>query len=87
MKNSLVSKLSVFGFALLIGAFLAGTAFVYIQKSSFYAIAMGVFFVSALIVYESAIFRVKNEDEDSARFSFISDLTQPKRLAKRLHNR
>jgi len=59
MKNSLVSKLSVFGFAVLIGAFLAGTAFVYIQKSSFYAIAMGIFFVLALIVYESAIFQVK----------------------------
>ena len=59
MKNSLVSKLSIFGFALLLGAFATGIAFVYIQKSSYYAIAHGIFFVLALIVYESAIFLVK----------------------------
>jgi len=60
MKNTLVSKLSIFGLALLIGAFTTGTAFVYLQKNSFYAIAMGVFFVLALIVYESMVFIVKN---------------------------
>jgi len=59
MKNSLVSKLSIFGFTLLVGAFATGIAFVYIQKSSYYAIAMGGFFVLALIVYESAIFLLK----------------------------
>jgi FtsH-binding integral membrane protein len=58
-KNSLASKLSMFGFALLLGAFATGIALVYIQKSSYYAIAHGVFFVLALIVYESAIFLVK----------------------------
>ena len=59
MKNSLASRLSIFGFALLVGAFATGVAFVYIQESSYYAIAMGIFFVLALIVYESAIFQVK----------------------------
>jgi len=59
MKNSLGSKLSILGFALLIGAFATGAAFVYLAKTSFYAIAMGVFFVFALIAYESAIFLVK----------------------------
>ena len=59
MKNSLASKLSAFGLALLIGAFVTGIVFVYIQKSSYYAIAHGILFVLALIVYESAIFLVK----------------------------
>jgi len=59
LKSSLVSKLSVSGFLLLVGAFVSGTAYVYLQKSNFYAIAMGTFFISALIVYVSSIFLIK----------------------------
>ena len=59
MKSPLLSKLSVGGFLLLIGAFASGVAFVYVQKSNFYVIAMGAFFISALIVYMSSIFSIK----------------------------
>ena len=59
MKNPLIRELSVLGLALVIGAFLTGTAFVYVQKTDFYAVAMGVFFVLALIIYESALFLTK----------------------------
>ena len=59
MKSSLLSKLSIIGLLLLVGAFASGLAFVYLQKSNFYAIAMGTCFILALVLYTSSIFLVK----------------------------
>jgi hypothetical protein len=61
MKNNLLSKLSIVGLALLVGAFASGMAFVFLQENKFYSFAMATFFISATIVYLSAIFNVKEE--------------------------
>jgi hypothetical protein len=59
IKNSLLSRLSIVGFLLLVGAFVSGIAFVYLQKINLYSIAMGTCFILALTVYLAAIFLVK----------------------------
>jgi hypothetical protein len=60
VKNPLLSRLSILGLSLLIGAFATGIAFVYLQRIYLYPIAMGAFFISALITYVSAIILFKN---------------------------
>jgi hypothetical protein len=59
-KNALVSKLSIAGLILLMGAFASGAAFVFLQENKLYSIAMAAFFVSALITFVSATILVKS---------------------------
>jgi hypothetical protein len=56
LKNSLLSKLSVLGLVLLVAAYASGTALIYLEDNDLFSLAMATSFISALIVYVSAIF-------------------------------
>jgi hypothetical protein len=59
-KNALLSKLSLAGLILLIGAFASGVAFVFLNENKLYTIAMSAFFVLAFVTFMTAIFLIKS---------------------------
>lgn len=60
IKYPLLAKISILGLALLIVCYGGGTLFVFLQPNNFYSLIMAAAGVSALVVYTSAVFLLRD---------------------------